>query len=436
MTRLVFHAKPEMIPSRLRAGDFHVALYESSPTRRGTFAIGGQIYDVCSRLKVLLEPVAFDFLTIALAVTAADTFVSRDQAEDGWARTFEIELPLHQSKPWTAILPKLEHYLGYLSGDQWHFNFYDKGRPPPGPKLVRSRRRTVNITKADCVSLFSGGLDSAIGAVDLIDDGKKPLLVSHAYRGDQMHQKQIAPMLSRQCPRFSLLANPISGSEDANDVSMRTRSFNFLAFGAVAASAISQLRKRTVDFYVPENGFIGLNAPLSARRIGSHSTRTTHPYFLAGIQDIFTEAGLKARIVAPYDQMTKGEMMAPHAGDPLFEAIANASVSCGKWKRRNQQCGSCVPCIIRRAAFHASGIDDKTSYIHDDLHAVLGDEDGRDDLMALMTAAKRLSSANVATWVIKAGALPEDKTVRTGYVDVFRRGLSEVTTFLASRGIT
>lgn len=35
----------------------------------------------------------------------------------------------------------------------------------------------------DSVSLFSGGLDSLIGAIDLLEDGATPLLVSHFGEG-------------------------------------------------------------------------------------------------------------------------------------------------------------------------------------------------------------------------------------------------------------
>ncbi|MGX9148178.1 hypothetical protein [Mesorhizobium sp. 128a] len=44
-----------------------------------------------------------------------------------------------------------------------------------------------------------------------------------------------------------------------------------------------------------------------------------------------------------------------------------STVSCGKWKRKSQQCGHCVPCLIRRSAFAKAGITDTTNYQYPDL---------------------------------------------------------------------
>jgi hypothetical protein len=71
---------------------------------------------------------------------------------------------------------------------------------------------------------------------------------------------------------------------------MRTRSLNFLAFAAVGADAVMKANnKNNISIYVPENGFISLNAPLTNRRIGSLSTRTINPYFIEMVQTIFEQ---------------------------------------------------------------------------------------------------------------------------------------------------
>ena len=60
---------------------------------------------------------------------------------------------------------------------------------------------------------------------------------------------------------------------------MRTRSLNFLAFAIVSAYALQEFVQEEIDVFVPENGVISINAPLTVRRVGTLSTRTTHPYF-------------------------------------------------------------------------------------------------------------------------------------------------------------
>lgn len=55
---------------------------------------------------------------------------------------------------------------------------------------------------------FSGGLDSAIGAIDLMEKGRAPLLVSHAYKGDKTYQDKIALAFKGRYSRFEVNADP------------------------------------------------------------------------------------------------------------------------------------------------------------------------------------------------------------------------------------
>ena len=68
-----------------------VHLY-GSPAQNGQYAsIGRPLLNEIKRIKEDLDETALDFLTIAMAITAADTFVERNkQAEDGWCREFKL----------------------------------------------------------------------------------------------------------------------------------------------------------------------------------------------------------------------------------------------------------------------------------------------------------------------------------------------------------
>lgn len=90
---------------------------------------------------------------------------------------------LHEPSRWISLKKELESALHFLSGDIWDFEFCDDGYAPPEPYSQHSRHRLIKLKGLDCVSLFSGGLDSAIGAIDLLAAGRAPLLVSHAYKG-------------------------------------------------------------------------------------------------------------------------------------------------------------------------------------------------------------------------------------------------------------
>lgn len=433
MTQLVFHHDHRQLPS---ADDnvLLVQLYGISGQGRGDISvIGNPAIDRIRRLGVQIPAQVMDFLSIALAVTAADTFVQRESSEDGWTRQFSLQLPLHEPVRWIALKKELESTLHFLSGDIWDFEFCDGGYAPPEPYSQHSRFHLIKLKELDCVSLFSGGLDSAIGAIDLLTVGRSPLLVSHAYKGDKSRQDQIAERLNGRYSRFEINADPHL-YQGTTDITMRTRSLNFLAFAAVGACAVQEVsQQEKIDLFVPENGFISLNAPLTPRRIGALSTRTTHPHFITSIQKLFDAVGIPCQIINPYQFKTKGQMASQCLNKQLLSEVVESTVSCSHWKRTDQQCGVCVPCIIRRASLHAGGISRDADYTFHSLAKVMNEIDRRDDLIALRIAIAQKSTLKIGTWIAKSGPLPE--VAFNNFKQVFMDGLNEVEKYLLSEGI-
>lgn len=428
MTQLFFHHNHQNLPP---ASDslIPVQLYGLSGQSRGDISvIGNQVVEKVKRLGVQLPSQVMDFLTIALAVTAADSFVRRSGTEDGWTRLLSIHLPLHEPARWLTLKGDLERALHFLSGDMWNFEFTEGGYPPPQPYRQQDRFQLISLRRLDCVCLFSGGLDSAIGAIDLLAEGRSPLLVSHAYKGDKKHQDQIAQSLKGRYSRFEINADPHLYTGEM-DITMRTRSLNFLAFAAVGAFAVQAVsQQEQIDLLVPENGFISLNAPLTPRRIGTLSTRTTHPHFIESIQKIFDEVGINCQIINPYQFKTKGQMASECEDTDMLVNIVDSTVSCSHWKRSNQQCGICVPCIIRRAALHAGGIMESTGYTFNAVADVLTETDRRDDLLALRIAVTQKANRKPGTWIADSGPLPTADFLN--FQKVFLDGLNEVEAFL------
>ena len=93
MTKLVFHVERSTIP-RDADDRIHVWLYGGHPPYPHTGSVGAQAYHLAARLGVQPSIAAVDFLSIAMAVTAADTFVSRGDSSNAWSRTFEIMHPV------------------------------------------------------------------------------------------------------------------------------------------------------------------------------------------------------------------------------------------------------------------------------------------------------------------------------------------------------
>ncbi|MGO8083057.1 Qat anti-phage system QueC-like protein QatC [Rhizobium leguminosarum] len=435
VNRLKFHATDFTSPQISGNNTTDVRLYGVTNVH-GTAHIGNSVPEDIERLSASTSVAAFDFLSIALAVTAADSFIPRSvHGEDGWARSFELEIPLVSPQTWQSSRGDLEKVLDFLSGDSWHLTFTAGGRTKPS--VFNRRRRSANLAGVDCVSLFSGGLDSWIGVNDLLRANRVPVLVSHAYTGDRGFQNRLYKKLSGRAERFVANAAPLR-LFNGHDTTMRTRSINFIALAVVAADAIARLEKHQgqIPLYVPENGFIALNAPLTSRRVGSLSTRTTHPHYLSELQKILDQAGVRAKIENPYRHKTKGRMLKDFAPDPAQAGIAAQTVSCGKWKRKSVQCGSCVPCIIRRAAFFAAGVVDRTSYgrtlqeaiNHDNVHV-------KDDVMSMLMAAQNSSNVALKRRALATGPLPYDTNERSGWFDVHEQGLYEVAEYMRSQGL-
>ena len=110
---------------------------------------------------------------------------------------------------------------------------------------------------------------------------------------------------------------------------MRSRSLLYLALGLAAAAGFGA----ATPLIIPENGWISLNPPLTANRLGSCSTRTTHPYFLEQLTGLWRAAGLANPLVNPYQGLTKGEIGAglPQPGPPQADSSARASPAPGRW---------------------------------------------------------------------------------------------------------
>jgi 7-cyano-7-deazaguanine synthase in queuosine biosynthesis len=214
-------------------------------------------------------------------------------------------------------------------------------------------------------ALFSGGLDSLIGAIDLLEQGHRLVLVSHYDYGQlAAGQQTLAAALSRHYGPDRLFHLARRVQFEGPELTLRSRSLLYLAVGLTAVSAFPG----RLPLFIPENGWISLNPPLTLNRLGTYSTRTTHPYVVDKIRALWRRVGLSQDLVNPYQDMTKGEMAARCANPGLLKELAPLSVSCarpvaGRWRKETGgACGYCYPCLVRRAALHRLGWDRGRDY--------------------------------------------------------------------------
>lgn len=404
------------------------------------YGIGGALTSL-KRIDVFPSEVGIDLLVLAAHVHAADTRISRaEQSQDSWTREIRLVVPVRDPARWEKAAPMLKMSLDFLTGDRWTIGF--RARPARFATIAELAPPSLIASPYDSLSLFSGGLDSLIGAIDLLEDGATPLLVSHFGEGATSDaQGKLFSGLKKHFDKSSFKRLRVGMTFDdglvngvGSENSTRGRSFLFFALGVFAGTGLG----RRFVLRVPENGLIALNVPLDPLRLGSNSTRTTHPYYMARWNDLLCVLGIDGEIQNPYWNKTKGEMAANCRNPALLKKLVTDALSCssptkGRWRGRGiEHCGYCVPCLIRRAALTAAwGIgSDATAYTVSDLSAQRLDtrEATGKEVRSFQYAIERLrGKPQVANLLIhKPGPLAGEAAYLDELADVYRRGLAEV----------
>lgn len=401
---------PELLPVRL---------FAQAPGE-GWASVGAAVATRIRIERFSIPPVVRDLFRIALSVVAADHGVCRERAQDGWTRQIELSVPVEDLDLWRKQRSAVERMLRFLTGDIWNLEFTSsKGHPFYADESPR-------FLKGATVALLSGGADSLVGAIDLSSSKTPWTAVSQTSSETQVQSAFAeAAKATRHLPWTHGVHIPFE-----SEGSQRARSMGFFAFGIIAGVATEAYHSgEPITLCASENGLISLNPALTPARIGSASTRTTHPCFIGQLQLLLNNLGINVQLENPYQLKTKGEMYSECTQRELFETLASKSMSCGKSGRINMHCGRCVPCIIRRAAFRQSGIPDATRYQYGPGAEMNGFRQSDDVRCAY------IGSANHADrdWVERAVmpflfecSVPN----RNSLVDVAQRGLKEVHDYL------
>lgn len=384
--------------------------------------------------------VGVDLLILAAHVHAADTRISRlEQSQDSWTREIRLVVPVSDPDLWNSAESILKSLLNFLTGDRWELNF--RARPKEFQVLVESTPSLIPHA-FDSLSLFSGGLDSLIGTIDLLESGKSPLLVSHAGDGStsSAQNKLMAGLKDAYkqsgCERLRVWMTFQDGLINgvASEDTTRGRSFLFFALGVLAGTGY----EKHFTLLVPENGLIALNVPLDPLRLGANSTRTTHPYYMNRWNDLLAQLGIDGEIKNPCWNKTKGEMAAECKNSSLLKQLSTISLSCsapakGRFEGRGiEHCGYCLPCLIRRASLETAwGVgNDKTTYTLSDLRVRNLDtnlEEGVQIRSFQYSIARLKKQPELAKILIhKPGSLADETANLDQLAGVYLRGLMEV----------
>lgn len=377
---------------------------------------------------------AIDLFYIALMVFYADRKILRDKQPDTWTRSFLVYMPVLCVDKWNDNKQLIESMLNFLTGDIWYFQFRERRLNDYEMKrkevMEGKIRDTFQVTE---FCMLSGGLDSFIGAIDLLAEGHKPLFVGNysGGKGVSVYQKKVIELLSQHFSYnknrfYQFYAAPRSGKEN----STRSRSLMFFSHAIILASGMC----RPVTLYVPENGVISLNIPLTVHRSGSLSTRTTHPNFMGMLRQLVTNLGLLITIENPYQFVTKGEMARDCQDVQFLKENVQWTMSCShpdlvrySGEKEPSHCGCCLPCTIRRAALKFAGITDTSSY---------RDENYEDREHAINLKSYRLGLRDFNNQRINPlMAIQQSGPIRErhqDYADLYVKGMVELKQFIDS----
>jgi 7-cyano-7-deazaguanine synthase in queuosine biosynthesis len=387
------------------------------------------------------------FLVFALGVWAADKLMPRNLRPDAWTREFVADIPMPLA--WAGLAAELPPLLNFLTGDAWTIK----------PRETRVDLKFSGIWphswQPTAVSFLSGGLDSLTGAIDFLEEGHRLVLVSHYDYGQlaATQQSLAAALTDHYGPdRFHHLA--VRVQFEGPELTLRSRSLLYLALGLAAASAFPL----ELPLFIPENGWISLNPPLTLNRLGAYSTRTTHPYFLGALLAFWRQAGISQELKNPYQDLPKGEMLAQCRNLSLLKKLAPLSISCarpvaGRWQKEAVgACGYCYPCLVRRTALHHMGWDRGHDYRVDVLaeseimrHRVKG-RNLRALCLALKTWQETPQEMLARLWFpgspeeISRQAAAAQRLLEAGFGDIARwfrdQGSEEIKEFLGERSKT
>ncbi len=375
--------------------------------------VGLQILKDMRRSKIHPTVLAFDFLMIALGVVSADKAVLRSESADGWTRQIELTVYVHEYDKWIQEKEAFEEMLRFLTGDFWTIHFKKLAVPIYSEKVFPLRSN-------DCVCLLSGGMDSLVGAIDLHEEGRNPLFLSQVVRGDAEHQRAYAAAVGDN--NLCQWSNRIK-KHGRTENSTRARSIIFFAYALLASCGIDYNEDGRKEIIVPENGYISLNIPLDYMRIGSLSTKTTHPVYMRMLQNIWDDLDLRVDLILPYKYKTKGEVLIECKNQELMKKFIFGSTSCGKYQRHGlRHCGECVPCLVRRAAFLKAGLKDNTEngYCVETLKG-----SNSQDVAAAVMACIEVQNYGIERFVKSALSFC-DSAERNGYLGVVSRGIEEI----------
>ena len=352
-----------MLPKRLKKKDDKlIELYHEGKNRNINIELPSFIAEqlhLKDRLKDLLE--------ISSCVFLADRKVIRGTINDleyrSWSRNFNFVIKVRDIDFWDneTVKNTLSNALCFMTGDNQISFTFEAGRNTFPTNLFDNDNYDATATSPTRVILFSGGLDSFTGVIDVLENINDSIcLVSHnsgnpaTINTQKNVYNKIKELYPNRTKHIKFKCNMTGGR--APDETQRTRSF---LYSSIAYTISSNLGINELYFY--ENGITSLNFPKRADMINARSSRTTHPKTIKLLSDFYTlmNDGQAFKVQHPYLFKTKSDVISILKNlNKSF--LVNNTVSCSKVFKTSENhthCGTCSQCVDRRFAMYYSEMD-------------------------------------------------------------------------------
>jgi 7-cyano-7-deazaguanine synthase in queuosine biosynthesis len=294
-----------------------------------------------------------DWLETLTAIFAADMICDRGEGDLDWDRSIDLFLPARDPDFSESLASQLQDVFGSLTDDRLILHFVQENDPGEPP-----RTRANAFPNARAVALLSGGMDSFVGALSLVNDSPDSpyLFISHSSSGAaSAAQTSLRPILREASPlsEFPLFTAEKRHNFPTSEGSQRSRSLVYVGAAATVATAMG-----IHEVLLNENGVLAIHLPMGEARIGSYSTRTASPQLLddmAALASAALEHPIRVRNVLL--GLTKPDVA--KLGADLGQAGSLLeTISCWSAGRTREHCGYCAPCMMRRISCELHGIPD------------------------------------------------------------------------------
>lgn len=292
------------------------------------------------RYPLPIEPKYQDFMKLILGLH----IIEIDQLTE-----HVKELTIETSSPgnFDSIVDQLQSLFLYLTNSRIRLKI-----TPCLPHGVESKRLDQGSSYKKAI-LFSGGLDSLCGAIKFAQ--RYPIVLNHCKTNQVIFKKILGlsrvPLLNRS-PLFCFDAITRSTTGGISN----TRGLLFLSFAYTVAASVG-----IKDMLFCENGSQMLDVMLGSLLYPNKpATKNTNPIYIRYIAELFSVFDREdVRIVLPFQESTKAEMLYPLKDQIVFEQTH----SCFTTRGRSAMCGICYNCFIRRMSLLAIDVEeDQNTY--------------------------------------------------------------------------